>query len=295
MGENSKKYHVTDEGDVYRINDDGSFTSMGNAEKMSNSIQTEEAVQPSPELSFQDEPIKPYIKRKRRGLVIGGIILLFLLGGISLFYLFNNPQISNIAKEEIISADTVNTTIIDESLTEIVQPIAPDQLENPNKTDKLEASEVEPDQPPISQKEEYYKNLENFVESPNRNVSKVNSSNVIDPDKIYSAVEVQADFPGGDRARIQWLRDNIQWPRDANGQQLHGDVELDFVIECDGSISNVKVTYSENTDLNTAAIRLISSMPKWSPAMIDNQPVRSPMGITLGNYIQVYTELFFGM
>lgn len=281
MGENPKKYHVTDEGDVYRINEDGSFTSMGNAEKMSNSTQTEEAVQPLPELSFQDEPIKPYVKRKRRGFVIGGIILLFLLGGISLFYIFDNPQISNIAKEEIISTDTVNTSIINKSISEIEQPIAPEQLGKPKKTDKLEASEVEPDQPPISQKEEYSKNPENFVASPNRNVSKVNSSNVIDPDKIYSAVEVQADFSGGDKARIQWLRDNIQWPRDANGQQLHGDVELDFVIERDGSISNVKVTYSENPDLNTAAIRLISSMPKWSPAMVKNQPVRSPMGITL--------------
>lgn len=281
MGENPKKYHVTDEGDVYRINDDGSFTSMGNAEKMSNSTQTEQAVQPSPELSFHNKPIKPYDTKKRKVLVIVGIILLFLLGGISLFYIFDNPQISNIAREEIISTDTVKTSIIDEPISEIEQPIAPDQLENPNKTDRLEAKKVDPNQPPISQKEEYYKNTENFVESPNSNVSKVNSSNVIDPDKIYSAVEVQADFPGGDRARIQWLRDNIQWPRDANGQQLHGDVELDFVIERDGSISNVKVTYSENTDLNTAAIRLISSMPKWSPAMVNNQPVRSPMGITL--------------
>lgn len=281
MGENPKKYHVTDEGDVYRINDDGSFTSMGNAEKMSKSIQTEEAVQPSPELSFQDEPIKPYVKRKRSGLVIGGIILLFLLGDTSLFYIFDNLQITNNSKEEIISTDTVNASIIDEPISEIEQPIAPEQLEIPKKTDKLVTTKVEPAQPPVSQKEEYYKDPENFVESSNSNVSKVNSSNVIDPDKIYSAVEVQADFPGGDRARLQWLRDNIQWPRDANGKQLHGDVELDFVIERDGSISNVKVTYSENTDLNTAAIRLISSMPKWSPAMVNNQPVRSPMGITL--------------
>ncbi len=94
-------------------------------------------------------------------------------------------------------------------------------------------------------------------------------------------MEVQADFPGGDRARLQWLRDNISWPRDVNGQQLHGDVELDFIIERDGSVSNVKVIYSENSELNSAAITLISSMPKWSPAMVNNQPVRSPMGITL--------------
>ena len=281
MGENSKKYHVTDEGDVYRLNEDGSFTSMGNAEKMSNSIQTEESVQLSPELSSPDKPIKPCIKKKRRALVIVGVILPFLLGGIILFYIFDRPQIADIENDEIISTDTVNTSIIDEPLSEIEQPIAPEQLDDPKESDKIEVTKVEPEQPPISQKEENYKDMENFVESSNSNVSKINSSNVIDPDKIYSAVEVQADFPGGDRARSQWLRDNIQWPRDANGQQLHGEVELDFVIERDGSISNVKVTYSENTDLNTAAIRLISSMPKWSPAMVKNQPVRSPMGITL--------------
>lgn len=103
----------------------------------------------------------------------------------------------------------------------------------------------------------------------------------IDVNKIYSAVEVQAEFPGGDHARRQWLRDNIQWPLDANGNQLRGEVELDFVIERDGSISNVKVTYSENPALNSAAINLIRSMPRWSPAKVNNQPVRSPMGITL--------------
>ena len=281
MGENPKKYHVTDEGDVYRINDDGSFTSMGNAEKMSNSIQTEEAVQPSPELSFQDEPIKPYVKRKRRGFVIGGIILLFLLGGIGLFYLFNNPQTSNITKEEIISSDTVNTTIIDEALTEIVQPITQEQSVDSQKPTKSDVIKTESCQPSANQRTENQKEPDNFVSSSNCNESKVIRTDVIDPNRIYSAVEVQADFPGGDRARRQWLRDNIQWPMDANGQQLHGEVELDFVIERDGSISNVKVTYSENSDLNTAAIRLISSMPKWSPAIVKNQPVRSPMGITL--------------
>lgn len=105
--------------------------------------------------------------------------------------------------------------------------------------------------------------------------------NEIDPNKVYYSVEVQAEYHGGDRARLQWLRDNIQWPRDGDGRQLHGEVELEFVIERDGSVSNVVVTYSDDTALNSAAINVISSMPKWYPAKVKNQPVRSPMGMTL--------------
>lgn len=274
MSESPKKYHVTDEGDVYRINDDGSFTSMGNAEKMSNSAQTAEAAQQSPEPSFHEKPIKPYAKKKRIELAVAGIILMFLLGGLCLFYIFSNPQISNI-EEGSTSADTVAASIYDEFLTEI------EQSDIPQNSNKFEQTKEATYQPPLSKKTEYQKQPENYVEAPYSNAKKTNSSDVIDPEKIYSAVEVQADFPGGDRARLQWLRDNIQWPRDANGKQLRGEVELNFVIERDGSISNVKVSYSENSELNNAAISLINSMPKWSPAMVKNEPVRSSMGISL--------------
>ncbi len=275
MGDTPKKYHITDNGDIYKVNEDGSFTSMGNAEKMSSTNQTEKTISQSTEPSADDKPIKPFIEKKHRVLVI---ISVFLLVGISLFYLLHSPKASNIFKEEIASADTLVQSISDTPLAEAEQPIVDEQLENIHDIPKKEDAKVEANQ---SEKIELRKESENYAKSSNDIGEKETSQDVIDPNKVYSAVEVQADFPGGDRARLQWLRDNISWPRDVNGQQLHGDVELDFIIERDGSVSNVKVIYSENSELNSAAITLISSMPKWSPAMVNNQPVRSPMGITL--------------
>ncbi|MBD5211389.1 MAG: TonB family protein [Bacteroidales bacterium] len=278
MGENPKKYHVTDEGDVYRINEDGSFTSMGNAEKMSGTNQAEDTISRSTEPSAVDKPIKPFVGKKHRGLVVGVVISLFLLVGISLFYLLNSHKRSIISGEEALYADTI--PISEESLVENERQITEEQSIISMEDSISEVTKTEPQQLLQPKPKEPERVSENSVK-PLENENYVRRAEDIDPNKIYSAVEVQADFPGGDRARSQWLRDNIQWPRDTNGQQLHGEVELDFVIERDGSISNVTVTYSENPDLNTAAIRLISSMPKWSPAMVKNQPVRSPMGITL--------------
>lgn len=279
MGEIPKKYHVTDDGDVYRINEDGSFTSMGNAEKMSSINPAEMPISQSTEPSSNDKPIKPLIEKKHRGLVVGVIISLFLLGGISLYYLLNSQNMSNISKEAP-SLDTIVQSISKEALVENEQQITKEQsvISQDNSQSEITKTEFHQLSQPIVKETDRVS--ENYVKSSD-NTNNARKGDDIEPNKIYSAVEVQADFPGGDRARRQWLRDNIQWPRDANGQQLHGEVELDFVIERDGSISNVKVTYSENTDLNTAAIRLISSMSKWSPAMVKNQPVRSPMGITL--------------
>lgn len=280
MGENPKKYHVTDDGDVYRVNEDGSFTSMGNAEKMSSPNQTEKTISQSTEPSADDKPIKPFIEKKHRGLVIGMIISVFLLGSISLFYLLNRQNMSNISKEEEPSFDTIVQSISKEALVENEQQITKEQTVISQDNSQSEITKTESHQLSQPIVKETDRVSENYVKSSDNTNNPIKGDD-IEPNKIYSAVEVQADFPGGDRARRQWLRDNIQWPRDANGQQLHGEVELDFVIERDGSISNVKVTYSENTELNPAAIRLISSMPKWSPAMVKNQPVRSPMSITL--------------
>ncbi len=103
----------------------------------------------------------------------------------------------------------------------------------------------------------------------------------IDPNKIYYSYDVEAEFPGGKKARKNWLNDNISWPTDNSGNILHGDVELEFVVERDGRISNVKVTDSENPRLNSEAIRLIGSMPRWTPALLNSQPVRSAVSLTL--------------
>lgn len=279
MGEKPKKYHVTDEGDIFRINEDGSFTSMGNAEKMSDS--NNEATAPNRITSLLDEkPIKPFTKYKHRKFIWVYWIIAFLLVCYCLSCIFTHISSVNttkeLAKDTVTSIvpfeDVASTEITDAAETVVSQPIK----DLTQKTTKEEVTQSTEEKPRVNTGSHVETNSNNVVHS-----NEGQSSSSIDPNKVYYSVEVQAEFPGGDRARTQWLRDHISWPRDTNGNQLHGDVELEFIIERDGSVSNVKVSYSENPDLNSAAIRLISSMPNWSPAMVKNQPVRSPMGITL--------------
>ncbi len=283
MGENPKKYHVTDDGDIYRINEDGSFTSMGNAEKMSSNTHKEIPIIPTLELSANENSIKASIKKNNRGVIIGVITLIFLLGGISFFFLFRDLKTDTVPLPYGLNEDIrlSTETKSKKPLVEIEQPITENKSVNSYDTPQKEVTKVVSNQSSQSKIVGPRNESESLAKSSNNYEDKIKKQDVIDFNKIYSAVEVQAEFPGGDRARRQWLRDNIKWPVDANGQQLHGEVELDFVIERDGSISNVKVSYSENSDLNASAVKLISSMPKWSPAMVKNQPVRSPMGITL--------------
>jgi len=279
MGENPKKYHITDDGDVYRVNEDGSFTSMGNAENIYDPKFEEASVFKQSSMPSSDSaPVKPFAKSNySRRLWLYSILFLILIVGIIAYNsLFSNKDASMVEKTITQTTDTTassSTVDIDAPLEEVSTQDVISQAEQQSKL-----KEEQPTATDVKPKEQQIQVAPN---NEPRSHSEIQTSNTIDPNKIYYSVEVQAEFPGGDRARRQWLQDNISWPRDNNGSQLHGDVELEFIIERDGSVSNVKVTYSDNSDLNSAAINLISSMPQWSPAMVNNQPVRSPMGITL--------------
>ena len=95
---------------------------------------------------------------------------------------------------------------------------------------------------------------------------------VYNKDSIYSFVDERAEFPGGDRELMKWLNNNInyQYPSD-----IQGKVFVNFVVEKDGSITNVKVTKSVYPSLDNEAIRLVKSMPKWLPGKKDGEVVRS--------------------
>lgn len=292
MGETPKKYHVTDEGDVFRINEDGSFTSMGNAEKMSEQKTEETKAEQDSVPSPDSAPSKPAAKKssdKRMLLYFMLFLAIVLAGALAYFFLSPNgiPADQAAVPDKPPTEDSI--AVAQTAETDVTQGKAPAQDVVPQAQEGAylqpgQAIEPKETQAAVSYEKaaESQPKVETNIEStykPDKFETK--PSNTIDPDKVYYSVEVQAQFPGGDRAKTRWLNDNISWPRDANGNPLQGDVELEFIIERDGSISNVKVTYSENPDLNSAAVRLISSMPKWSPAKVRNQPVRSPMGITL--------------
>lgn len=92
---------------------------------------------------------------------------------------------------------------------------------------------------------------------------------------VFKVVEKEAEFPGGGRTALnKWLSRNVRYPQDAEEAGIKGTVILQFVIEKDGSVSDVKVVRSVDPQLDKEAVRAVKSMPKWSPAEQRGKPVR---------------------
>lgn len=83
--------------------------------------------------------------------------------------------------------------------------------------------------------------------------------------KVFDVVEEQPSFPGGQGALMAWLRDNIKYPVVAAENGIEGRVIVQFVVGKNGSISNVKVVKSIDPSLDREAVRVVSSMPSWTP------------------------------
>lgn len=86
-----------------------------------------------------------------------------------------------------------------------------------------------------------------------------------DENKVFDVVEQPPSFPGGMAALQAYLRDNIKYPVVAAENGIEGKVIVQFVVGKDGSISNVTVARSADASLDKEAVRVVKSMPKWTP------------------------------
>lgn len=93
--------------------------------------------------------------------------------------------------------------------------------------------------------------------------------------EVFQVVEVQAEFPNGQADLFKWVAANIQYPEDAKGNKIEGKVYTRFVVETNGTISDIVILRGLFPSLDEEAKRLISSMPKWIPAKNNGKAVRS--------------------
>ncbi len=92
--------------------------------------------------------------------------------------------------------------------------------------------------------------------------------------EIFTVVEEQPGYPGGEEARIAFLQTNIKYPEEAKELGIQGKVFVTFVVEVDGSITDVRVLRGIGGGCDEEAIRVIKSMPKWVPGKQRGVPVR---------------------
>ena len=92
--------------------------------------------------------------------------------------------------------------------------------------------------------------------------------------KVFDVVEEMPSFPGGSAALMSYLSSNTKYPVVAQENGVQGRVIVSFVVERDGSISDVKVARSVDPSLDREAQRVVKSMPKWKPGKQNGSAVR---------------------
>ena len=92
--------------------------------------------------------------------------------------------------------------------------------------------------------------------------------------QVFDIVEQMPEYPGGLPALLDYLNQNVKYPEDAEKQKIEGRVLAVFVVETDGSISNVEVVKPVFPSLDAEAVRVLAAMPKWTPGKQSGKLVR---------------------
>ncbi len=104
--------------------------------------------------------------------------------------------------------------------------------------------------------------------------------------KVFEVVEQMPSFPGGNAALMEYLGKNVKYPVVAQENGVQGRVVVSFVVERDGSITDVTVVRSVDPSLDKEAARVVASMPKWIPGKQNGSAVRVKYNVPVSFRLQ---------
>ena len=101
-------------------------------------------------------------------------------------------------------------------------------------------------------------------------------------EEIFIVVEEKASFMGGDEGTFRnWVQQRVKYPAIAQENGIQGKVIISFVVNTDGSVSNIEVLRTPDSTLSDEAVRIIKSSPKWTAAKQRNKSVRQKFVIPI--------------
>jgi len=106
------------------------------------------------------------------------------------------------------------------------------------------------------------------------NIDSTTAKILADQERIYTFVDQNPQFPGGDVALIKFFAKNMIYPESARQKGIQGQVLLRFIVDRDGTVTNVIVVRSLDPDLDNEAVRLVSILPKFKPGYDDGRAVK---------------------
>jgi protein TonB len=92
--------------------------------------------------------------------------------------------------------------------------------------------------------------------------------------EIFMIVEKMPEFPGGEKARQKFLAQNLLYPAEAKEKNIEGTVYASFILEVDGTVSNINIIKGLGYGLDEEVVRVLKMMPAWRPGKQKGVPVR---------------------
>jgi protein TonB len=99
-------------------------------------------------------------------------------------------------------------------------------------------------------------------------------SDTIQKGEIFTIVDNQPKYTGGEKARQTFLAQNIKYPTEAKLKNVEGTVYVTFVVEPDGSLSNIKILRGIGSGCDEEVLRVVKIMPGWNPGSHKGKKVR---------------------
>ena len=96
---------------------------------------------------------------------------------------------------------------------------------------------------------------------------------------VDETVDQMASYPGGIPALMDFLNENIEYPEQAEREGIEGRVVAGFIVERDGSVSNIEILKSVHPLLDAEVVRVMSLMPNWIPGKQHGMPIRTRYGM----------------
>ena len=93
-------------------------------------------------------------------------------------------------------------------------------------------------------------------------------------DPVFTIVKPMPQFPGGADALIEYMKKNVIYPNKAKEKGVQGTVYVSFIVEKDGSVSNVNILKGIGGECDEEALRVVKEMPKWKPGLYKGKPAR---------------------
>ena len=202
-------------------------------------------------MEIKKSPKADLESKKSTFILIGLVITLFIVWRVFEYKSYDKQVVDNLQ---------TNVEVIEEEMVEITKQEQP-KPQPPAPKPQVTQIEIDAEVSQDEVIEEYFAPAE------------IEEEEIVEAE-IFKVVEVMPEFPGGAAKMMEYIQKNMKYPMMARESDIQGRVFVNFVVEPDGSISNVAVIRGIGGGCDEEAVRVVESMPKWNPGKQRGTAVR---------------------